>query len=244
MSDRRTEYGPLIDAGPTRAHVARLRSFEISVRTIHRLSGVSMKSLASIIWGTEGREPSGTVRQETADRLFAVQIRPELFAPGAKIGSIGTARRLQALHCVGWSPILLARYLSSSQEHVRKMTAAAYPRVLVTTAIAVRGVYEELWDTQPPHGTPYEIGTATKARRKAARLGWVPPMAWDDESIDDPAAVPVGVAVPSKLRKLPAPEELAWLHNELRETVPALSQRFNVHPDAVRKCLEKARVAA
>lgn len=244
MSDRLAEFGPLIDAAPTRAHLAHLRSFNISVRTIHRLSGVSMKALGSLIWGTEGRPPTGQVRQETADRLRSVQIRPELFAPGTKIGSTGTARRLQALQANGWSPSLLAAEMTTSKEHVRKLSFGQFDRVLVTTALTVKAVYERLWDVLPPQDTPHEVGGAKRVCRKAARYGWAPPMAWDDESIDDPAAVPDGVAVPSKLRKLPAPEELAWLHDEIRETIPALSQRFNVHPDAVRKCLEKARVAA
>ena len=108
MSDRLAELGPLIDAGPTREHLARLQSFGLSVRTLHRLSGVSMKSLASLIWGVEGREPSGQVRQETADRIMAVRPRFELLSPVAKIGVTGTQRRVQALQVVGWSPLLIA----------------------------------------------------------------------------------------------------------------------------------------
>jgi hypothetical protein len=239
MSNRLEELGPLIDAGPTRAHVARLRSFDVSVRTIHRLSGVSMKSLGSLIWGTEGRPPTGQVRQETADRLFAVQIRPELFAPGTKIGATGTARRLQALQTVGWSTSLLAVELVTTKEYIRKLSFGRFQRVLVTTALTTREVYERLWDKQPPQATPNQQGSATRVRNKAARLGWAPPMAWDDDSIDDPAAQPQGVAKPNLKRRLPSVDELAWLMDQ-GETQEAIAMRFKVHV----KSLKSAQIRA
>lgn len=228
MSDRLAEFGPLIDAGPTRAHIARLQSFGLSVRTLHRLSGVSMKSLASLIWGVEGREPSVQVRQETADRIIAVRPRFELLSPVAKVGVTGTQRRLQALQAVGWSPLLIAADLTATANYLSKISRGRVPKVTVRTAISVRDVYERLWAAEPPQATQMERTIATRMRRKAARNGWAPPMAWDDETIDDPAAKPEGVSKPNAIRRLPCSEELQWLLDQ-GESPEALAMRFKVH---------------
>jgi len=239
MSDRLAELGPLIDAGPTREHLARLQSFGLSVRTLHRLSGVSMKSLASLIWGVEGREPSGQVRQETADRIMAVRPRFELLSPVAKIGVTGTQRRVQALQVVGWSPLLIAADLSATAAYVSKIARGRVPKVKVRTAIAVKDVYERLWAAEPPQGSQWERTIATRIRRKATRYGWAPPMAWDDETIDDPAAEPEGVATSSPRGRLPQVDELAWLMDQ-GETPEAIAMRFNVHV----KSLKSAQIRA
>lgn len=239
MSDRLAEYGPLIDAEPTREHIARLQSFGFSVKTLHRLSGVSMKSLASLIWGVEGREPSSQVRQETADRIMAVRPRFELLSPVSKVSVTGTRRRVQALQVIGWSPLRIAADLSATANYLSKISLGHVPKVTVRTAIAVREVYEELWSQQPPQGTDRQRMVATRMRRKAARYGWAPPMAWDDDTIDDPAAEPQGVARPNLKRRLPSVDELAWLMDQ-GETQEAIAMRFKVHV----KSLKSAQIRA
>lgn len=242
MSDRLVEFGPLIDAGPTRDHIGILRESGLSVRTLHRLSGVSMKSLASLVWGVEGREPSGQVRQETAERLLAVRPRLELLDPVAKVGAHGTRRRLQALQSLGWSPRQLSVGLSASSEYVGKISRGEVPKVRVTTALAIRGLYDRLWDLHPPQSDQRQRMIVTRMRRKAARNGWAPPMAWDDETIDDPAAVPDGaVRRPHALRKLPEGSELLWLVDELDETHEAIAQRFDAQVKTVKSAIIRAR---
>jgi hypothetical protein len=54
-------------------------------------------------------------------------------------------------------------------------------RVHRGTAGQVARVYDELAMTPGP---------STRARDAAARRGWVPPLAWDDDEIDDPQARP------------------------------------------------------
>lgn len=94
--------------------------------------------------------------------------------------SIGTVRRLQALGWCGWTRADIARVagvqLTYSGQHVTDATAEAVARA-----------YDLLWDVQPP-----DTFDNTQARRAARRLGWAPPLAWDD--IDDPDATPQGVA--------------------------------------------------
>lgn len=95
----------------------------------------------------------------------------------------GTRRRLQALAVIGWSPALLATRLGwRAPNSVRNLMSATGPaQVNIRTAAAVCALYDDLAMT---------AGPSMRARRHAERAGWVPPLAWDDANLDDPAAGP------------------------------------------------------
>lgn len=99
----------------------------------------------------------------------------------------GTHRRLQALVAAGWGMRTLSLRLGGPQR-VRRMLKRQL--VFKTTAAAVKALYDELWDKQPTVGDWREQMVVTAAKRYAERRGWVPPMAWDDEAIDDPTVGP------------------------------------------------------
>lgn len=63
--------------------------------------------------------------------------------------------------------------------------APADALIMVSTRDAVRRLYDELSWTVPP---PSRI--RSRAQRMAAARRWAPPLAWDDETIDDPKARP------------------------------------------------------
>ena len=243
MSDRLTEYGPLIDAEPTRQHVKYLREETgLSVESIARLSGVSPKSLASLIWGIEGRPPTSKVRQDNADRIFGVKPRLDLLKPTCAVDSTGTRRRLQALQVLGWSPGLLSTRLSMSHTYVNRICRGEIPQVRIYTVKSVTALYEDLWDKRPPESTQYEQMVATRMRRKALRNGWAPPMAWDEDGIDRPSAQPEGVIAKTYLvRKLPGWADLLFLVDDLNETPEAIAQRFGVHIKTVKSTIIRAR---
>lgn len=98
-----------------------------------------------------------------------------------RVPSIGTARRLQALATMGWTMVELAERLGTCPAYLRKTARADRDRVWRDTATAVADLYDQLWDQ---HGR--STITASRARAK----GWVPPLAWDDDTIDDPNAEP------------------------------------------------------
>ena len=103
------------------------------------------------------------------------------------IGSTGTMRRLQALAAIGWSTVELARQLGVTQGPLWRLMMQPH-RVRRETATRVAALYDRLWNQPPPAGR----GVAY-ARNSAARKGWPPPLAWDDDTIDDPAAEPQGM---------------------------------------------------
>ena len=100
----------------------------------------------------------------------------------------GTRRRVEALMWNGHSLTGLASALGWSRQVLRHKMRGR--RVSPASAAAVRALYDDLWDQPPPQGTPYERRAVTTARGYARERGWVPPLAWDEDAIDDPAAVP------------------------------------------------------
>jgi hypothetical protein len=104
------------------------------------------------------------------------------------LDAAGTRRRLQALIWNGWSLGALSVRLGCSRQALR--VKLDYARVSAATAAAVRQVYDELWDQPPPERDRFERRAATMARRYARERGFAPPLAWDEDAIDDPGAGP------------------------------------------------------
>jgi hypothetical protein len=100
----------------------------------------------------------------------------------------GSMRRLQALAAIGWSIAYVAPLTGRSPEEVRRISRGEHTKLLRPTADAIRRVYDEL--SMTPRPTKGSNGSVQKIINKARQEGWPPPLAWDDESIDDPDASP------------------------------------------------------
>lgn len=100
--------------------------------------------------------------------------------------AVGVVRRLHALRAIGWrlqdiadsldvstGALSSLLYKNRDQTHV---TRSLYTRVLAT--------YDRM------SATP---GPSPMTRDRALKAGFAPPLAWDDDTIDDPNAEPVGV---------------------------------------------------
>ena len=101
--------------------------------------------------------------------------------------ALGIQRRLQALHALGWSWRELDRELGMNNM-VEKWGNGNTTHTFPATRATVAALYDRLSMRFPPERNAREKGAATKARRKAQREGWPPPLAW--ENIDDPAEQP------------------------------------------------------
>jgi lambda repressor-like predicted transcriptional regulator len=185
-------WSPYLEAEPVRQHVRALMAAGIGLRRIAELARLPYGTVASLVYGSprSGRTPSGRIRPHTATKLLAITASTEARAPGALVDATGTRLRLQSLVLNGWSLAGLARRLGRSPDHLPSALKAT--AVTVATAQAVHALFDELWDTAPPTHTHAERVTATKARNRATRQGWLPAMAWDD--IDD-RTEPPGVDV-------------------------------------------------
>lgn len=108
--------------------------------------------------------------------------------PRPLVPAVGTHRRIQALHRLGWSATEISRRAGRSQfwtQHVLRS-----PKVQQDTADMIARIYDDLsmtWNT-----ASWAPRTAAYARAK----GWPPPLAWDDDDLDNPDAKPYADHVP------------------------------------------------
>ena len=240
--DRLRLYGqwqPYVDAVPIREHLEALGRAGIGWKRVALLSGVSTSSVSGILYGRPGRPPTRGVRRETAAAILAVRPGAEAVAPAALVDAAGTRRRLQALVAIGWSKSRLAARLDMLPGNFGQ--AMQREQVTAATARAVRDLYDELWATPPAEGTRREKASAVRARKYATEHGFVPPLAWDDDELDLPAAQPA----PGWQRKFrrtrrsaDTAEDAVWLRGQ-GFTYQQIAERLGISPDAIHAALRR-----
>lgn len=190
--ERAIAYGtwqPWADAEPVRQHLIDLRACGLGLRRIAVLAGVDRKRLQAILGGRpeRGTGPQEKVRPELAAAVLAIQPTLDNLGSAVVIAGTGTTRRLQALVAGGWPQARLAARLNQTPGNFGHVITAE--RVLVRTARAVRDLYGELWLANPrQHGV--DAQAYSRARNYGAAHAWAPAGAWDEDTIDDPAAFP------------------------------------------------------
>lgn len=172
------------DAELVRAHVRSLMAAGMGRRRIGEVAGVNDSTLSRHLYGRRDRPAPATMRYDLAQRLLAVV--PDL-APNARVPAVGTARRIRALVAIGWSLTELAAGIGWTLANLCNLISCRPDGVAVRTAQLVAVLYERL------SMTPSVGPLSGRARAMARRKGWVPPLAWNEGAIDDPAARPHGV---------------------------------------------------
>jgi hypothetical protein len=96
-----------------------------------------------------------------------------------RVASTITHRKIQALVAAGWPMRELGLRLGRNEDFARKLLR--HRHVFLSTAVAIDRLYTQL------NNLP---GPSNRARVLAVGWGWAPPIAWDDDTIDDPDAKP------------------------------------------------------
>lgn len=109
-------------------------------------------------------------RDEKRRRLEALEGRTRL------VDATGTHRRLRALMAIGWRSRDLAPRIGWASGELD--TIFRRPTVRRITAARVQSVYQQLAD---------HPGPSQQTRRRAERAGWLAPLWWDDDTIDNPS---------------------------------------------------------
>lgn len=109
-------------------------------------------------------------------RHLRLALHGPMLVPG-----IGTARRLQALAAIGYSVIDIATAIGTRPSYVGQLQHRVDGRVRRETAAKVRVVYNRHADSPGP--SPHAI-------HYARRNGWLSPLWWDDDTIDNPSHQP------------------------------------------------------
>jgi hypothetical protein len=183
------QWQPYVDASPVRAHVRALQECGLGWKRIAELADVSRGTVEKLLYGAphRGMGPSKGVRPDTAAKLLAVTASGDKLGSAIAVDGTGSRRRLQALIAAGWPQAQLARRLSMKPGNFGKTLRSE--RVLTATARAVKALYDELWRADPAeHGVTAQA--IARARNQARAEQWAPVGAWDEDTLDDPAAYP------------------------------------------------------
>lgn len=171
----------LVDPARAIAHIEALRAKGMGRGPIAEAAGM----LKSSIWYLDHGVRT-SIRADTERRILAVRFEPRA------IPATGTMRRLQALSALGFTFDDIGTRVGIAAGTVGQIARGMRVIVTHTTADSVAKVYAEL---------SMSVGPSDRARNRAVSKGWAPPLAWDEDTIDDPGAEPAGVpSRPTHLR--------------------------------------------
>lgn len=206
-----------VDAAVVRAHIEALREQGVTLRRIAAVSGVTRPTLYALMVGqpSKGLPPTRRVTHGVARRVLAVTVRdaalpvPDLdtLSDLARVNAVGPRRRVHALVALGWSLQQCADRLGIARRQLQDVLLVG-DQVSARTARAIRDLYDALCWEAPPADTRWQRSAVTRSKAMARAKGWPPPLAWDDDTIDDPAAGPDLGAAPRSLVDLDDDEYL------------------------------------
>lgn len=182
------QIDPLIPVETVATHIAWLSTQGVGWERVATLAGVGRTTISQIIYPSRNRRG---VTPRISAAVMAILPTLDDLADYALTTAAGTQRRLQALMALGWSLTEIQRSTG--------MTALGrcLTRDLITAraARAVRGFYDTHWDITPRSCDLHAQAVIERTRARAVSAGWLPPLAWDDDAIDDPAAAPPAAAL-------------------------------------------------
>lgn len=183
------QWEPFVEAQPVRDHLVKVMNAGMPIAAVCEKLGLPhSSSLQHLLYGRAPYGPAQQVRRETAELVLAYWPSPEDLPEGTRIDPTGTRRRVQALAVRGWPRHWMAVEMGMSATAFKK--ALHKDRVTARLARAVAALYDQRWNQDPfEHGLMPK--SVDRVRADAARAGWHGPLAWDDDTIDNPAAVPM-----------------------------------------------------
>lgn len=179
-----------VDAQEAREHLLRLSAAGVGYKRAAELAGIATTTAAGIIYGRpeRGEGPRKRIERRVHEAILAVRPGLESVRDGRRVPGHGTRRRLEAL---GWLGYSVNEISARSGVERQALDHALHGReVFAVTHRAVAALYEDLWDKPNQPGEWHAKSAASRARNKARKLGWAPPLAWDEDTIDDPDAAP------------------------------------------------------
>lgn len=214
------------------AHVQELVSrYGVSVRGI-----ATAADIAPFIISNLNRGICTGLHVDSERAILAVTVESvfQSQASTAYVPSIGAQRRVQALMAIGWRHRDLIERLGFDTPSLLYKTGEWVTR---RRHDAVKDLYDQLWD-QPG---PCSIHT----QRRIAKAGYAPPLAWDDDTIDDPKAVPdLGAVVrgrgrPTEGQVLASDAQLEDVEFLVEQalTWDAITERLGVEPGTLERML-------
>ena len=204
----------LVDATPVHEHLAAMERAGLSHNAQARLVGIENRHLYRL---KQRPKCTGRTLKRVLDTPIPM-VTHEVVEPGAKIDATGTQRRIQGMIAMGYSCAALARMLNTPVQVVSQISLKYRTQTTANFAERVASLAKGLQLRPGP-----TTGAGKQARNRAIRHGWVPLLAWDEDSIDDPLARPVV----AKSRTMRFPEKYAEMR-ELGLSDRQIAERMNI----------------
>lgn len=166
-----------ISAGPIRTHVRALMAQGLREHQIAVAADLPPTVVRNLLRGNNGSPPARWVLMPTAQKLLTLD-PDDVRAVNTLVPAIGVQRRIQALHYMGHAKNDIGEVLGVTDS--RLYVLMRQESTGTHTIEEIHRVYLKMRDQR---------GDNEYARWRAFRLGWAPPMAWDDENIDDPETI-------------------------------------------------------
>jgi hypothetical protein len=172
-----------VSAGRAAAHLQKFRAAGLLDKEILGLVPIPRNTFYRVMRG----EP---LTRGSEQKILAVPLPPAAVGEIRTLSTVeaaGTHRRLQALVWLGWPRSVLEERMGVHACWITRHLVRA--RVSQAVQARVLRLYDELWNVQPElQGV--DAGRAEAARVYARARLWDGPLAWDDDTIDDPKALP------------------------------------------------------
>lgn len=187
-------------AAPVRDHLRKFIDANIGYPQIANATGVPATTLRHIVLGT--KQPDGTrrpperVTTRTAQRILATPTPHHPDPQGRGVDPTGARRRIQALMALGWSTTRIAHHAGVNRSTIANVLAGKPPHAEVRDRIIA--AYERLQHHRPEARTEAEARAIARTLNRAAKAGWAPPAAWDEEDLDNPEAPEPTAAAPTR----------------------------------------------
>lgn len=216
------DWAGFMPADEVNAHIERLRASGVSLLRIAAISGMSRAGVRQLrqrerVWRVNGEkilaiDPVGV--GDTEDSGF--------------VPALGSRRRLRALAAVGFTQTYLAERLGLTTTWLYNLLHERTSQVRVSTARRIDAVFRELQLAVPPPSAG-----STVARQRARAQGWALPLAWDEDTIDDPNAQPSEAK-----RRATFAEEIAD-HRETGRTDDAIAEYMSISLEGLQARLRR-----
>jgi len=203
-----------------REHVAALRNAGWRVNFIVAETGVSKWTIQHLLTGKPRM-----IQVATERRILALDIDTQADR-SILVDATGTRRRVQALIALGW-PVQTIQKMAGLGDHALFIITGGQAQCFTTTRDTIRDLYDKLWNTPPPPSP-----AAVKAKKRAEQRGYAPPLAWDDDNIDDPNATPNTGDAQRDAESREAERLALWKRGMTDRQIAAATGR---HHDAIRR---------
>ncbi|MFF5973661.1 helix-turn-helix domain-containing protein [Streptomyces sp. NPDC012769] len=211
--------------------------------TFQRISEKARVDVNVVEWhyhGHTGARPDVPLTQciwRVHNAIMTTQFGPADVA--AQIRSHGTQRRLRAMIAAGYPQHWLAEHTGRRVAQLNNFLVKEREYVSAAHAADVEQLYRKYADTDP-----VTVGVTSKAKAYslgvARKRGYPPGTCWDDDTIDDPAAIPEWTGACGSERgyqihwreKIPSCEPCRLAHQQYKNENPG-SARARVHRDEI-----------